>query len=95
MSLYKKVKNIKGIMKISVEGFFIERFINLCLQEDIEIWDIERKNEGVIYVKFFYNKYEKICEIANITRCKIVVLEKNGAPFFINKYKHRKKQVLM
>ncbi|MBO5142420.1 MAG: sporulation protein YqfD [Clostridia bacterium] len=90
MALYKKVKNIKGIMKISVEGFFIERFINLCLQEDIEIWDIERKNEGVIYVKFFYNKYEKICEIANITRCKIVVLEKNGAPFFINKYKHRK-----
>ncbi len=90
MSLYKKVKKIKGIMKISVEGFFIERFINLCLKEGIEIWDAERINEGIVNVKFFYTNYEKICEIANITRCKIEVLEKNGAPFLINKYKHRK-----
>lgn len=90
MSLYKKVKNIKGIMKISVEGFFIERFINLCLQEDIEIWDIERVNEGIVNVKFFYLNYEKICEIANITRCEIKILEKNGVPFFVKKYRHRK-----
>lgn len=90
MSLYKKVKNVKGIMKISVEGFFIERFINLCLQEDLEIWDIERIHDGVIYVKFFYINYDKICEIANITKCKIEIKEKNGVPFLINRYKHRK-----
>lgn len=90
MSLYKKVKNIKGIIKISVEGFFIERFINLCLQQDVEIWDVERINEGTIYVKFFYESYEKICAIAGATRCEIKILEKNGAPFLIDKYKHRK-----
>ena len=90
MSLYKKVKKIKGIIKISVEGFFIERFINLCLQENVEIWDVERINEGIINVKFFYTNYEKICEIANTTRCKIEILEKNGMPFFIDRYKHRK-----
>lgn len=90
MSLYKKVKKIKGIMKISVEGFFIERFINLCLKEEIEIWDVERINEGIVNVKFFYTNYDKIYEIANITRCKIDILEKNGAPFLINRYKHRK-----
>ncbi len=90
MSLYKKVKNIKGIIKISVEGFFIERFINLCLQEEIEIWDIERINDGIINVKFFYTNYDKICEIANITKCKIEIKEKNGVPFFIDRYKHRK-----
>ena len=54
MSLYKKVKKIKGIIKISVEGFFIERFINLCLQENVEIWDIERINEGTINVKLSF-----------------------------------------
>ena len=77
-------------MKISVEGFFIERFINLCLQEDLEIWDIERIHDGVIYVKFFYTNYDKICEIANITKCKIEIREKNGVPFLMNRYKHRK-----
>jgi len=90
MSLYRKVKNVKGIMKISVEGFFIERFINLCLQKNIEIWDIERINEGIINVKIFYINYEEICEIADTTRCKILIIEKNGAPFFIKRYKHRK-----
>ena len=90
MSLYKKVKKIKGIIKISVEGFFIERFINLCLQENVEIWDIERINEGTINVKFFHTDYEKICEIANVTKCKIEMLEKNGVPFLVKRYKHRK-----
>ena len=80
MSLYKKVKNVKGIMKVSVEGFFIERFINLCLQESVEIWDIERINEGSVIVKFIYTDYQKICEVVNITKCKIEILDKNGVP---------------
>lgn len=90
MSLYKKVKNIKGIMKIKVEGFFIERFINLCLQKEVEIWDIERINEGTINVKFFYTDLEIINEIADTTHCKVEILEKNGVPFLVNRYKHRK-----
>lgn len=90
MSLYKKVKQIKGVIKISVEGFFIERFINLCLQKNIEIWDIERINEGTIKLKFSHQDYDDICEIANTTRCKVEILEKNGVPFVINRYKHRK-----
>ena len=48
MSLYKKVKKIKGIIKIKVEGFFIERFVNLCLQKEVQIWEVERLNEGSI-----------------------------------------------
>lgn len=90
MSLYKKVKTVKGIMKASIEGFFIERFINLCLQEKVEIWDLERQNEGIIHVKFNLDDYEKIVEIGNITRCKIEILEKNGVPFILQRYKHRK-----
>lgn len=90
MSLSKKVKQITGILKANVEGFFIERFINLCMQRNIEIWDIERINEGTINVKFSHNDYEEIKEIANSTRCKIEILEKNGVPFIINRYRHRK-----
>lgn len=90
MSLYQTVKTMKGVIKISVEGFFIERFINLCLQEKIEIWDIERVNEGIIYVKFYCFAFEKIEDIAKITKCKIEILEKNGVPFVLKRYRHRK-----
>lgn len=90
MSLYQKVKTVKGVIKASVEGFFIERWINLCLQENVEIWDIERVNEGIIYVKFYAENYEKAKKVAEITKCKLEVLEKNGVPFVIERYKHRK-----
>lgn len=90
MSLYQKVKTVKGIMKISVEGFFIERFINLCLQEGVEIWDIERVNEGIVYLKIYPIVYENIKRIAEVTRCKVEILEKNGVPFVLKRYKHRK-----
>lgn len=90
MSLYKQVKTVKGVIKASVEGFFIERFINLCLQKNIEIWDIERVNEGSVTVKFDFSTYEKIQEIASITRCKLEIVEKNGVPFVWQRYKHRK-----
>jgi len=90
MSLYQKVKKVKGIMKASIEGFFIERFINLCLQEKVEIWDLERQNEGIIHVKFNPEDYEKITEIAGRTKCKLEILERNGIPFVLERYKHRK-----
>jgi len=95
MSLYKKVKKIKGIIKIKVEGFFIERFVNLCLQRDVQIWDVERINEGSINVKVYYNNLESISEIAETTHCKIEILEKKGVPFFVNRYKHRKIFVIL
>ena len=90
MSLYKSVKKMKGIIKISVEGFFVERFINLCLYEKVEIWDIERVNDGVIYVKIYPYSYEKINDIATKTKCKLEIIEKNGVPFVIKRYRHRK-----
>ena len=90
MSLYKSVKKMKGIIKISVEGFFVERFINLCLYEKVEIWDIERVNDGVIYVKIYPYSYEKVNDIATKTKCKLEIIEKNGVPFVIKRYRHRK-----
>ena len=90
MSLYKSVKKMKGIIKISVEGFFVERFINLCLYEKVEIWDIERVNDGVIYVKIYPYSYEKVNDIVTKTKCKLEIIEKNGVPFVIKRYRHRK-----
>ena len=85
MSLYKKVKKIKGIIKIKVEGFFIERFVNLCLQKEVQIWEVERLNEGSIKAKIFYNNLEIVRQIVETTHCKIEILEKTGVPFYMNR----------
>lgn len=34
---------IRGYVDISVEGYFIERFINMCISKGILIWNIRRE----------------------------------------------------
>ena len=31
-----------GYLKISVEGYYIERFINICKTNNITIWNLKR-----------------------------------------------------
>ena len=37
-----------GYINIEVEGFFIEKFINICFAKGIFLWKIERKNSTTI-----------------------------------------------
>ena len=40
-----------GYANIQVEGYFVERFINLCMNRNIEVWDINKLYDGVITLK--------------------------------------------
>jgi len=46
MFLDKTSKKVKGYMEITVFGFFIERFLNLALNTDIDIWDVQKIDEA-------------------------------------------------
>ena len=45
------LKYILGYVRISVEGYYIERFINICTTSKILIWNLKR----VKGVKLFLN----------------------------------------
>lgn len=90
MSLKKFMKNIKGYVVIRVEGYFIERFINLIMENNIEIWDIVQENIGVIRSKVYAKDFRKIKNICKIAKCKVKIVNKNGVPFTLHKYRHRK-----
>ena len=34
-----------GYLKITVEGYYIERFINICKNEKITIWNLKRNEQ--------------------------------------------------
>ena len=38
------LKNLKGYLRIKVWGFSPERFINLCGNKDILLWDIVKED---------------------------------------------------
>lgn len=90
MFLEKSWKYIKGYINLKVEGYFIERFLNLCVNQNIEIWNIEKINDVELNVNVRQQDYKKIEEISKITKCKLTRNRLRGIPNVTLKYKKRK-----
>ena len=89
------INYILGYLTINVEGYFIERFINMCRNKNILLWNIKRKNSSFIICKIGIKEFKKIRDIAKKTKCKITITSKKGIPFIFEKYKKRKIFLLM
>ncbi len=95
MSFVKTISNIKGSVKLEIEGYYIERFINICMNESIDIWNLQRESNIEMSLKCHLKDYKRIVKILKKVKCKMKVVEKNGIPFIINKYKKRKIFILL
>ena len=83
-----------GYLKISVEGYYIERFINICKTNNITIWNLKRNENIELELNVRISEFKKICKVAKQTRCKVKIKRKKGFPFLLHKYKKRKIFVL-
>ena len=81
---------ILGFLKISVKGYYIERFINICKNNKITIWNLKRKDSVELNLNVRIKEFKEICKIAKKTGCKIKIKNKKGIPFLLHKYKKRK-----
>lgn len=82
---------ILGYVRITVEGYYIERFINICINSKILIWNIKREKGGVkIFLNVGLHDFKKLIQISKKTKCKIKINRKRGIPFILNKYRKRK-----
>lgn len=90
MGLVNNVKSIVGVVNVQIEGFFTERFINLCKINNIKIWDVRNIVKGVIRFNISISDFKKLRKIARKTKCKIVIKNKKGMYFTLFKYRKRK-----
>lgn len=79
-----------GYVNISVEGFFAERFVNICFANGIFLWNLEREKTTYLKARVCIKDFKKIRKIARKTKCKVKIENKKGFPIFINRYKKRK-----
>lgn len=87
--IIRLIKYIKGYVKIRVEGYAQERFLNLCGNHHILLWDI--KNLGDCFELYIsINGFRQLKPILKKTKTKLTVLERHGLPFFLHKYRKRK-----
>lgn len=86
-----KISNIvTGYVNIRVEGFYIERFINICISKKILLHDIAREKSTILHAKVGINDYKRLREIAKKTKSKIKIEGKVGLPFVMHRYRKRK-----
>ena len=84
------INYLLGFVNITVEGFFVERFINTCINNKIFLWGINRKSSTLLTVNININNFKKIHTIARKTKCKVKINSKNGLPIIFHKYRKRK-----
>lgn len=85
---------IIGYAEIEIEGYYIERFINTCLNRGILLWGINRKLTTVLVANVSLEEFEKLEEIAKKNQCIVSVKDKKGLPILWKKYKKRKAFVI-
>lgn len=92
LKLYFKIilNYILGYVNILVEGYFVEKFINICNKQKIFLWNLKRSKTTIIYTNVSIKDFKKLKPIAQKTKCKIKIKSKKGLPFIFNKYKKRK-----
>ena len=67
---------ILGYVSIEVEGYFIERFINLCQQKKIFLWNLHRTKTTIMKVNISIRDFKRIREIAKKTKTSEIYVAK-------------------
>ena len=83
-------KYIIGYVKITVEGYYIERFINICTTNKILIWNLKREKGVKLHLNIGIKDFYRAVKVAKKLKCKIKIEKKRGVPFLLNKYRKRK-----
>lgn len=84
------LKYILGYVRITVEGYYIERFINICTSNKILIWNLKREKGVKLYLNIGIEDFYRAVKVAKKLKCKIKIEKKRGIPFILNKYRKRK-----
>ncbi len=79
---------ITGFLQLKVWGFSAERFLNLCAQRGIPLWNVESLAEGIIFcmpLQDFWN----LRPLVRKTGVRVAIQKKNGLPFFVKRHRKR------
>ncbi|MCL2056076.1 MAG: sporulation protein YqfD [Oscillospiraceae bacterium] len=82
------IRYLRGYVRFSAAGDFVERFLNLSARDHIAIWG-GKKSGGEFSGHVSAQSYRRLRRHAKKTGVKIKIREKHGVPFTRYKYRHR------
>lgn len=87
------LKYLRGYVRVKVSGFSPERFMNLCGNRDILLWNVKKEGE-IYYMCLSLRNFYKLSPIVRKTRTKVVIVDRCGLPFLLPFLYQRKVFVL-
>lgn len=94
MLLLRLWNYLRGYVIIVVEGYFLEKFVNICIHRQIFLWDMKRNKESTLTLKISIKGFKSLRPIARRTKCRVRIKSKKGLPFLLSRYKRRKAFIL-
>lgn len=95
MKIKNQLQSVAGVVTVQIEGFFTERFINLCRTHNIKIWNVRNITSGLVSFDIYISEFKKLRKIAKKTKCKVKIKSKKGIYFFAFKYRKRKLFIIL
>ena len=83
------LNNLAGYLRIRVEGYSPERFLNLCCYHGIFLWNL-RPVKGAYEMNIRVRDFRRLRPLIRKSRAKVRIIQKMGIPFFLHKYRTRK-----
>lgn len=87
--IIKLLSLLFGNLRIIVHGSTIERFLNMCIKNEIKLYKIERKDEVCMCASVSISDFRKLLHYMGRTGCHVHITKKIGLPFFIYKFRKR------
>lgn len=88
MLVLRLIRFIVGYVSFTARGGFPERFINLCRQNKIDLWDLKSVN-SVLSAKTDVYGYKKIRSAAKRSGMSVRISRKHGLSFFLDRHSRR------
>ena len=83
------IRYLRGYVKIRIQGFSPERFLNMCSYHQIFIWGLSPDGNG--YEMFLsITDFRRLKPLVKKTHTKLTVTGRYGFPFFLFRYRKRK-----
>ena len=87
--LKQAVNQLQGQARIRVESAFPERVLNLCGARNLAFWDLEWESPTTFTCRLSRRDWSVLRRAAKQLDCTLTVVEKEGVPFFVGRFRRR------
>lgn len=83
------VNRLRGQVCVRAESVFPERVLNLCGARDLAFWDLEWESPTAFTCRLSRRDWHALRRAAEPLECTLTVVRREGAPYFLFRFRHR------